>query len=83
MKKSENSPKDSAVKEHLETVLSNDSIFSKTIVVAVLHSKLTLTGQVASIFEKQEVERIAKLTRGVLSVENKLTVPSFYAEAIS
>jgi len=70
-------------KDHLEHTLENNPIFFKNIVVAVSSSKITLTGHVTCIFEKQEVGRLAKLTPGVSSVHNKLTVPSPYAEAMA
>ncbi|GEP51068.1 tri-BON domain-containing protein [Flavobacterium noncentrifugens] len=71
---------DGIEKIHLESALARNSIFGKDIKVSVYGSKITLTGKVASVFEKQEVERVAWCTPGVWAIVNELAVASPYCE---
>jgi osmotically-inducible protein OsmY len=57
----------------------NWSINDKEIHVAVDNNKVTLTGTVRSIYEKEEAERIAWNSHGVLSVKNNLAIEYDYS----
>ena len=62
-------------KGDLEGVLSDTPILNGCAIrVKVTKSKITLTGQVFSLDQKGEAERIAWKTLGVWAVENELVV---------
>ena len=52
------------------------NLINPPIHVILKNGRVTLTGVAASNIEKAIAERIARQTFGVLSVENKLQVPS-------
>ncbi|WP_026707186.1 BON domain-containing protein [Flavobacterium frigidarium] len=71
---------DGIEKKHVENALARHwSINAKDITVTVLGAMVTLTGDVTSLYQKEEAGRIAWNTPGVLSVNNRLVVEYEYA----
>jgi osmotically-inducible protein OsmY len=71
---------DAVEKKHVENALERHwSINAKDITVEVSGTMVTLTGNVTSLYQKEEAGRIAWNTPGVLSVNNKLEVEYDYS----
>lgn len=66
---------DEIEKNEIEKAFHNNwALHKNTIDITVLGSKVTLNGEVHSIFQSDEAERIAWKAPGVISVENELIV---------
>ena len=71
---------DAIEKKHVENALARHwSINARDIGVEVSGTMVTLTGNVTSLYQKEEAGRIAWNTPGVLSVNNKLEVEYDYS----
>lgn len=71
---------DAIEKKDVENALARHwSINAKDINVKASGTKITLTGNVTSLYQKEEAERVAWNTPGVWSVENKLEVEYNYS----
>ena len=73
---------DSTVRQYVEAALRQEPIVDRdAIAVEVSHGQVALSGSVNSWQEKQLVEEIASQTRGVVTVDNQLSVGVAQAEA--
>jgi VCBS repeat-containing protein len=74
---------DAVEKHEIESAISrNWTINDRDIQVAVLGTKVTLTGSVHSLYEKDEAARVAWKAPGVWTVDNNLLVVHSYAMAL-
>ncbi|GEP51091.1 ornithine aminotransferase [Flavobacterium noncentrifugens] len=61
-------------KEVMAALQRNSEVNTKDITVKVTGTGVRLSGYVASLYQKQEAERIASKTKGISSVSNRLIV---------
>ena len=74
--------KDEIEKEAIErALLRNWSINEEAIQVNVLANRVTLTGIVDSVYQKDEAGRLARNAPGVWSVDNELVIEYDYIPA--
>ncbi len=68
-------PDDASIQSQIEKILASDPVLSQLDMSTLVESgKVTLVGSVHSPDMKQRVERVVRLVKGVISVDNQLVV---------